>query len=171
MIEITHIHLNRIAVGLVIFACVLYTIVGFDMVENKNLLIIMALVSLGAFVWCTIELGDRKYTSKAYTLVPYLEKIIVQGNGTEIQRIFVEILNACEAEFTEDNYATLVTFLGENLADVCILGARRRGLFAGESNASADSVGTLLRFAVEHSVVQAGSDPVEEPQIISLDMA
>jgi hypothetical protein len=57
---------------------------------------------------------------KASTIKKQLREIIIQGNNTEIQNLFVEIVLACHDEFREDNEPTLAGFLTENLYDAII---------------------------------------------------
>lgn len=47
--------------------------------------------------------------------VRLLKRIMVQGNNSEIQRLFTQIVKAARAEFTEDNEPTLGAFLAGNL--------------------------------------------------------
>jgi len=42
-----------------------------------------------------------------------IDRVIVQGNNAEIVKLFEEIIGSANAEFTEDNYFTLISFLQE----------------------------------------------------------
>ena len=57
---------------------------------------------------------------KADKIRKSLEKIIKQGNNDQIAQIFVEIVNASEKEFTEDNLPTLAAFLQKDLLEAFV---------------------------------------------------
>ena len=73
------------------------------------------------------------YQRPASILKNDLRRIIVQGNNTEIQKIYHEIFSACDKEFTEDTFITIAAYMTEHLTRTLIEEAMKRGVYTGEA--------------------------------------
>jgi len=71
------------------------------------------------------------YQRPASILKNDLRRIIVQGNNTEIQKIYHEIFSACDKEFTEDTFITIAAYMTEHLTRTLIEEAMQRGIYTG----------------------------------------